>query len=67
MAYANKRCKAFLEADPRLGTKITKHGYQPDHISDRIDAACTVHCKKPKGGWKVYFLTISISIFVSFL
>ena len=46
--------KYFLlpaQADSRLSGKITKHGYQPSHLNDRVDIACTVHCKKPKGGW----------------
>ena len=34
-----------------LSGKITKHGYQPNHLNDRVDIACTVHCKKPRGGW----------------
>ena len=40
-----------LQADPRLSQKMTKHGFQPEHDMDRLDLACTVHCKKPSGGW----------------
>ena len=67
--FASDMCKKFLtvrkifaelkyfllptQADSRLSGKITKLGYQPSHLNDRVDIACTVHCKKPKGGWSV--------------
>ena len=49
--YAKQKCKEFIDADPRLAIKITELGYQPSHIQDRVDTACTVHCKSPRGGW----------------
>ena len=49
--FATQKCRDFLKVAPHLDTKIRKLGYQPPHITDRVDTACTVHCKKPGGGW----------------
>ena len=51
--YASNMCKAFLREDPSLETKITAHGTQPRHLTNRVETACMVHCKKPEGGWSV--------------
>ena len=44
-------CQKFINADSQLASKIKAHGYQPSHVPDRGDIACTIHCKKPTGGW----------------
>ena len=49
-------CKAFLREDPSLETKITGHGTQPRHLTNRVEVACMVHCKRPQGGWSVLLL-----------
>jgi len=49
--YAKTMCQKFINADSRLASKIKAHGYQPSHVPDRGDIACTIHCKKPTGGW----------------
>ena len=57
--YAKSMCQKFIKADSRLSSKIQAHGYQPTHVTDRVDIACTVHCKKPSGGWYAPILELS--------
>jgi len=46
--YAHAQCRKYRKASKRLKLDIKGQGMQPKHVKDRVDLACTVHCRKVK-------------------
>jgi len=48
--FADKQCRTFRKKSNRLKLLIRSIGKQPKYKRDRVDTACTIHCRMTKNG-----------------